>query len=99
VTCTITTRTASSSAWRNSPPPAPRVCARPTTPTREKHAGKPFREAALFEKAYFIHLLQEMLEGGEKMAHVDTPGGYIEIDTQQDLDYARQYWASNHLSR
>ena len=66
---------------------------------REKHAGKPFREAALFEKAYFIHLLQEMLEGGEKMAHVDTPGGYIEIDTQQDLDYARQYWASNHLSR
>ena len=53
----------------------------------------------VFEKAYFIHLLQDMLEGGAAMAHIDTPGGYIEIDTQQDLDYARQYWISNHLSR
>jgi L-glutamine-phosphate cytidylyltransferase len=66
---------------------------------REEYAGKPFREAAVFEKAYFIHLLQEMLENGTAMAHVDTPGGYIEIDTQQDLDYARQNWTSTHLPR
>lgn len=66
---------------------------------RERYAGKPFREAAVFEKAYFIHLLQEMLENGTPMAHVDTPGGYIEIDTQQDLDYARQHWTTNHLPR
>jgi hypothetical protein len=26
------------------------------------------------------------------MAHVDTPGGYIEVDTQQDFDYARRHW-------
>jgi len=59
---------------------------------RERHAGKPFREAKLFEKAYLIHLFQEMLESGEQMAHVDTPGEYIEIDTQQDFEYARQHW-------
>jgi len=66
---------------------------------REQFAGKPFREAKVFEKAYFIHLLQDMLENGATMAHVDTPGGYIEIDTQQDLDYARQHWTARHLSR
>lgn len=59
---------------------------------REKFAGKPFREAKIFEKAYLIHLFQEMIEAGERMAHVDTPGGYIEVDTQQDFEYARQNW-------
>lgn len=64
---------------------------------RNTFSGKPYREAKVFEKAYFIHLLQEMLEGGTPMAHVDTPGGYIEVDTQQDFEYARQYWTSRHL--
>jgi len=66
---------------------------------REQHAGRPFREAAVFEKAYLIHLLQEMIEGAVPMAHVDTPGGYIEIDTQQDYDYARGHWTANHQRR
>ncbi|MEM7133894.1 MAG: phosphocholine cytidylyltransferase family protein [Chloroflexota bacterium] len=60
---------------------------------REQFVGQPFREAKTFETAYLIHLLQEMIEAGERMVHVDTPGGYIEIDTQQDFDYARQRWA------
>ncbi|MBX3411386.1 MAG: phosphocholine cytidylyltransferase family protein [Pirellulales bacterium] len=59
---------------------------------RAQFAGKPYREAALFEKAYLIQLLQEMVEAGERFAHVDTPGEYIEIDTQQDFDYARRNW-------
>lgn len=59
---------------------------------REKHAGKPFREAAMFEKAYFIHLLQEMIESGVGMAHADTPGNYMEVDTQEDFDLARKNW-------
>ena len=59
---------------------------------RNAHAGRPFREAQVFEKAYLIHLLQHMIEAGRPMAHVDTPGGYIEIDTQQDYDYAREHW-------
>jgi choline kinase len=61
---------------------------------RQQHAGKPFREAKLFEKAYFIQLLQDMIERGQRFAHADTPGGYIEIDTQQDFDYARSHWDS-----
>jgi choline kinase len=66
---------------------------------REEFAGRPFREAKVFEKAYFIHLLQDMIESGVRMEHVDTPGGYIEVDTQQDFEYARQHWVSRHLQK
>jgi choline kinase len=59
---------------------------------REEFSGKPFREAAVFEKAYLIHLLQDMIEAGVQMAHADTPGNYMEVDTQQDFDLARQHW-------
>jgi choline kinase len=59
---------------------------------RQRHAGKPFREAPAFEKAYLIQLFQEMIEAGERLVPVETPGGYMEIDTQQDFDLARRYW-------
>jgi len=59
---------------------------------RAAYAGKPFREAATFEKAYLIQLLQEMIEQGVAMAPVETPGGYMEVDTQQDFELARRYW-------
>ncbi len=58
-------------------------------------AGRPFREAAVFEKAYMIHLLQEMIEQGESIHHVDVPGEYWEIDTQQDFSMARRAWGPN----
>lgn len=66
---------------------------------RRQFAGRPYREAKVFEKAYLIHLLQDMLESGHAMVHVDTPGGYIEVDTQQDFDYAREHWTSRHLHK
>ena len=59
---------------------------------RHEFAGKPFREAAVFEKAYLIHLFQHMLESGVKMAHADTPGSYMEVDTQEDFELARKHW-------
>jgi choline kinase len=62
---------------------------------RQKFAGKPFREAAVFEKAYLIHLYQEMIEAGVKMAHADTPGNYMEVDTQEDFELARKNWRGN----
>lgn len=65
---------------------------------REGYAGKPFREAVVFEKAYLIHLLQEMLENGIQMAHADTAGEYMEVDTQQDFELARAYWNSDRSS-
>ena len=66
---------------------------------QQQFSGKPWREAVSFEKAYKILLLQEMLEHQVPMVHVDTPGGYIEIDTQQDFDYAREHWTSKHLHK
>lgn len=66
---------------------------------RDKYAGQPFREAKQFEKAYKIQLFQEMIEAGQRMAHVDTLGEYIEIDTQEDFEYACNYWTTKHLGR
>jgi len=62
-------------------------------------AGRPWREATIFEKAYKILLFQEMIERGEHFAHVDTSGGYIEVDTQQDFEYARQHWLTKHRGK
>lgn len=59
---------------------------------RRAHAGTPFREAPVFEKAYLIHLLQDMIEAGVEMEHADTCGDYREIDTQEDLDLAQRLW-------
>ncbi|MBI2948931.1 MAG: phosphocholine cytidylyltransferase family protein [Verrucomicrobia bacterium] len=59
---------------------------------RTSFAGKPFREAPVFEKAYLIHLFQEMIEAGVPLAHADTPGNYMEVDTQQDFELAQRFW-------
>lgn len=59
---------------------------------RRQFSGRPFREAVVFEKAYLIHLLQDMIEAGVPMSHADTPGNYMEVDTQEDFDLARMNW-------
>ena len=66
---------------------------------RAEFAGRPWREAAVFEKAYKILLFQDMIEAGERFGHADTPGGYVEVDTQQDFEYARRYWTTRHLGK
>jgi choline kinase len=60
---------------------------------REAFPTGPFRNGRTLEKAYLIQLFQEMIERGEHFSHVDTRGDYIEIDTQQDFDFARTNWA------
>ncbi len=62
---------------------------------KAKWAGKTWREGRTFEKAYLIDLFQEMLEGGSAFHRVDTHGGYMEIDTEQDLASAAQWWAES----
>ena len=57
-----------------------------------QYTGKPFRGAPVFEKAYLIHLYQQMIEEGTHFDYTNTHGGYIEIDTQQDFDYANEHW-------
>ncbi|MEP7049660.1 MAG: phosphocholine cytidylyltransferase family protein [Pseudomonadota bacterium] len=52
-----------------------------------------FREGRTFQKAYLLDLLQEMLEAGALMRRENTAGGYMEIDTGQDLAMAGDWWA------
>ncbi|MES2697782.1 MAG: phosphocholine cytidylyltransferase family protein [Verrucomicrobiota bacterium] len=59
---------------------------------KAQYAGKPFREAVVFEKAYLILLFQQMIEAGVTFAHADTPGNYMEVDTQEDFELARRFW-------
>lgn len=59
---------------------------------RKLYAGKPFRETVVFERAYLILLLEEMIEAGVEMAHADTPGNYMEVDTQEDFELAQKFW-------
>ena len=55
-------------------------------------AGKTWREGRTFEKAYLIDLFQNMVEHGSAFHRVDTHGGYMEIDTQEDLACAAKWW-------
>jgi phosphoenolpyruvate phosphomutase len=60
---------------------------------RKEFSGKPYREAPVFEKAYLIHLFQDMIEQGVHFGHADTHGEYREIDTQEDFELAQKGWA------
>ncbi len=57
-----------------------------------EYAGREFREGRTFEKAYLIDLLQHMLEQGAEMHRENTRGGYMEIDTLEDLSFAEKWW-------
>ena len=59
---------------------------------RQTYGGGLFREGRSFQKAYLLDLLQEMLEAGASMHRENTPGGYMEIDTVQDLAMAQGWW-------
>lgn len=59
---------------------------------RQAHRGRPWREAAVFEKAYLIMLFQEMIEQGEEVHFVTTEGEYMEIDTEEDYALANAQW-------
>ena len=59
---------------------------------RQSHAGKPWREAKVFEKAYLILLFQEMIEHGVPIHMVPTHGDYMEIDTEEDYALANRDW-------
>jgi L-glutamine-phosphate cytidylyltransferase len=58
----------------------------------QSYGGGMFREGRSFQKAYLLDLLQEMLEAGAVMQRENTAGGYMEIDTGQDLAMAETWW-------
>jgi choline kinase len=59
---------------------------------RHSYGRGMFREGRTFQKAYLLDLLQEMLEAGALMRRENTAGGYMEIDTGQDLAMAEGWW-------
>lgn len=56
------------------------------------HPEGVYREGRTFQKAYLIDFLQAQIEDGVAMHRVDTAGGYMEIDTLQDRDFAEAWW-------
>lgn len=59
---------------------------------RAAQAGKTWREGRTFERAYLIDLFQDMIERGSAFHRVDTHGGYMEIDTREDLAASEKWW-------
>jgi choline kinase len=55
-------------------------------------SGKTWRDGRAFERAYLIDLFQDMITRGSAFHHVDTCGGYMEIDTLEDLACAEKWW-------
>lgn len=58
------------------------------------HRDGIYREGRSFERAYLIDLVQEQIEAGEAVFRENTAGGYMEIDTEQDLAHAAEWWRS-----
>ena len=59
---------------------------------QDEFSGKPWREAKIFEKAYLILMIQEMIERGVPVHFVATHGDYMEIDTEEDYALANRDW-------
>lgn len=51
-----------------------------------------FQDAVSIEKAYLTDILQELIDRGYAVHSVDIGGGWLEIDTSQDLQIARRIW-------
>jgi len=54
-----------------------------------------YREGRTFERAYLIDLFQAMIEDGSVFHRVDTDGGYMELDTLEDLSFAAKWWSES----
>lgn len=57
-----------------------------------EYNGRPFHGAPSVRKAYFIHIVQEMIEQGVPVYKVDTHGDYVEVDTTEDYFIAQREW-------
>ncbi|WP_394842197.1 phosphocholine cytidylyltransferase family protein [Pendulispora brunnea] len=54
-----------------------------------------YREGRTFQRAYLIDLFQSMIENGSAFHRVDTHGGYMELDTLEDLSFAAKWWSES----
>ncbi len=54
-----------------------------------EYGESPFQNAPSVEKAYFIDMIQELIEQGYIVHNVDVQGGWVEVDTIEDLERAK----------
>jgi len=54
----------------------------------------PFQCAASLEKAYMTDMIQELVDNGSLVQSIDIEGGWMEIDTPQDLERARRLFGT-----
>jgi choline kinase len=57
-----------------------------------RYDGLPFHGARTVQKAYLIHMIQELIDRGVAVHKMDTHGGYWEVDTTQDYEIAQNEW-------
>jgi len=60
----------------------------------EEHPTAPFQHAASLEKAYITDMIQELIDNGQPVQSIDIEGGWLEIDTPQDLERARSLFVT-----
>jgi choline kinase len=56
----------------------------------EERPSAPFQNAASLDKAYMTDMIQELVDKGSLVQSVNIEGGWMEIDTPQDLERARR---------
>lgn len=59
--------------------------------TKQYH-DKSFQHAPSPEKAYLTDMIQELIDRGFEISNVDIRGGWVEIDTNEDLAGAQEKW-------
>ncbi|TET16221.1 MAG: phosphocholine cytidylyltransferase family protein [Dehalococcoidia bacterium] len=52
----------------------------------QSYKARAFHRAPSLDKAYFTDMIQELLDQGYPVCHVDIRGGWAEIDTMEDFD-------------
>jgi len=56
----------------------------------EERPSTPFQNAASLDKAYMTDMIQELVDNGSLVQSVNIEGGWMEIDTLQDLERTRR---------
>ena len=56
----------------------------------KERPSAPFQNAASLDKAYMTDMIQELVDNGSLVQSVNIKGGWMEIDTLQDLERARR---------
>ena len=63
---------------------------------KAEYAEQTWKDGTPFEKAYLIHLFEEMIDAGSVLHMVTTDGEYMEIDTEEDVALANARWSDEY---